>query len=128
MTTGLDLMHYTDVSGFLDKSGNMEECGIIYDTKILCHSAAARDSVLKKLELVAKYTEEEEKGTFTFWVCKSLDDDAQIRIFERYENFETMKKHQTSETIVDFWMEAKDEIKSMEGRCYVPNHKGWLHR
>jgi hypothetical protein len=28
MTTGLDLTHYEDTSGFLDKPGNMKECGV----------------------------------------------------------------------------------------------------
>ncbi|KAH8655078.1 hypothetical protein BGZ60DRAFT_532700 [Tricladium varicosporioides] len=127
MTTGLDLTHYSDVSGFLDKSGKLDECGIIYDTRILCHSATSRDYVLRKLEEVSKHAEQE-KGTFTFWVLKSLDHEDQVRIFERYENFEAMQTHQGSACMVDFWMCTKDEIKSMEGRTYVPNFKGWLHR
>ncbi|KAF4634269.1 hypothetical protein G7Y89_g3852 [Cudoniella acicularis] len=126
MTTGLDLTHYTDVSGFLDKSGKLDECGIIFDTKILCHSAAAREYVLKKLQVVSKHAGGEEKGTYTFWVLKSLDHDDEVRIFERYESFEAMQAHQRSSIIVDFWMEAKDEIKSMDGRTYVPNHKATL--
>jgi hypothetical protein len=28
MTTGLDLTHYEDTAGFLDKPGDMTECGV----------------------------------------------------------------------------------------------------
>jgi hypothetical protein len=39
MTTGLDLTHYEDVAGFLDKatplnSKEIKECGVFYDTRI----------------------------------------------------------------------------------------------
>ena len=128
MSTGFDLTHFTEASGFLDKSGNLKECAIIYDTRILCASASACDSVLKKLAAVAKHAEKEEQGTYTFLVLKSLDNENSIRIFERYESWEALEIHQNSKDLIDLLLGSKEEIKSLEGRPYVPNLKGWLHR
>jgi len=128
MTTGLDLTHYEDTSGFLDRSGTCIEGEIFYDTRILCHNSQARESVVEKLSSISKYVEEEEKSTYTFWVLKSLDKDDEIRIFERYQSWGSMETHQKSQKLLDFWFGTKKEIKSMEGRTFVPNGKGWLHR
>ena len=128
MTTGLDLAHYEDTSGFLDRSGTCAEGDIIYDTRILCHNSQARECVVEKLSAIAEYVQEEEKGTHTFWVLKSLDQDDEVRIFERYQSWNSMETHQNSQKLLEFWYGTKKEIKSMEGRAFVPNGKGWLHR
>ena len=125
--SNLDLAHYQDISGFLDKSGTNEECGIIHDTKILCTSPVARDIVLKKLGSVVDSARKEE-GTQTFLVLKSLDAEDQVRIFERYKNWDAFETHQNMDVLKSFWLSSKDEVKSLEGRTYVPNLKGWLSR
>lgn len=128
MSIGLDLTHYTETSGFLDKSGNCKECGVMYDTRIECQSPQARDAVLAKLAVNAQHAEKNEEGTYTFFVLKSLDNETQVRIFERYASWEAMEAHQKDAKMVNFWLSSKGEIKSLEGRAYVPNGKGWLHR
>lgn len=127
MSTGLDLTHYTEVAGFLDKSAHCRECAIIYDTRIECQSPQDRDAVLTKLAAVAQHAEQNEDGTYTFLVLKSLDNGEHVRVFERYASWEAMEAHQKGDKLVSFWLGSKGEIKSMEGRTYVPNHKGWLH-
>lgn len=127
MSTGLDLTHYTETSGFLDRSTNCRECGVIYDTRIKCNTPQDRDAVLTKLAEVAQYAKEEEEDTYTYFVLKSLDNEIDVRIFERYANWEAMQSHQKSAVLGRFWSGSKEEIKSMEGRAYVPNNKGWLH-
>ena len=63
MTTGLDLTHYEDASGFLDKPGNCKECGVIRDTRIYC-ADNRRDQVLSGLKAVAEAVEKDEPGTY----------------------------------------------------------------
>ena len=128
MSTGFDLTHFTEAAGFLDKSGTAKECAIIHDTKIVCASGTARDAVLTKLAAVAAHAEREEPGTYTFLVLKSLDNDDHVRIFERYASWEALETHQRGGGWVSLLLGAKEEIKSLEGRPYVPNLKGWLHR
>lgn len=128
MSTGLDLTHYTDVSGFLDKTGKSTECTVIHDTKILCASSSARDVVLNKLAAIAEHAEKEEKGTYTFYVLKCLDHNNQIRIFERYASWDALDIHQKNPALTKLWLGSKEEIRSLEGRTYSPNNKGWLHR
>ena len=70
MTTGLDLTHYEDVGGFLDKAtapgaAAIKECGVFYDTRITAQ-AGRRDEVVAGLRKVADHVETEEEGT-----CKS---------------------------------------------------------
>lgn len=127
MSTGLALTHYTEVAGFLDKSENCRECAVIYDTRIECYGPQAREVVLAKLAAIAKHAETEEEGTYTFSVLRSLDNHTQVRIFERYASWEAMEAHQRSDKMVSFWLGSKGDISNMEGRPYVPNHKGWLH-
>ncbi|KAL5350354.1 hypothetical protein ACLOAV_003921 [Pseudogymnoascus australis] len=112
MSTGLDLTHYTETSGFLDKSANCRECKIIYDTRIVCNSAEDRDTILAKLAAVAKHAEEKEEDTYTFLVQKSLDNETHVRIFERYASWAAMESHQKSSVLVNFWLGSKGEIKS----------------
>jgi quinol monooxygenase YgiN len=128
MAIGFDLTHYTEVLGFLDKSKSAAECAVIYDTKIICSSALARDTLLSRLEPIAEHAESEEKGTYTFWVLKSLDEEDQLRIFERYESWDALQLHQKAPALAKLWLDSKDEVKSMEGRAYAPNLKGWLNR
>ncbi|RDW64241.1 hypothetical protein BP5796_10743 [Coleophoma crateriformis] len=127
MSCGLDLTHYTQTSGFLDKSQSAVECQVIHDTKIACASSQARAVVLERLASIAA-REEKQKGTYTFVVLKSLDTETEVRIFERYESFEALEAHKSSKEVVEFWLGSKEQIKSMEGRAYVPNNKGWLTR
>ncbi|KAJ5670865.1 uncharacterized protein N7477_006228 [Penicillium maclennaniae] len=127
MSTGLDLTHYTETAGFLDKSGDCRECGVIYDTRIECQTPHDRNAVLAKLAAIAGHVEKDENDTYTFLVLKSLDTETHVRIFERYASWEAMEAHQRGEKLVDFWLGCKGEIKSMEGRPYAPNRKGWLH-
>ncbi|BCS17267.1 putative quinol monooxygenase [Aspergillus puulaauensis] len=127
MSTGLDLTHYTETAGFLDKPGNCQGCEIIYDTRIECHAQQDRSTILDKLAVIAEHIEEHEDGTSTFLVLKSLDSETQMRIFERYASWDAMLAHQKGDKLVDLWLGSKAGIKSMEGRAYVPNGKGWLH-
>jgi quinol monooxygenase YgiN len=128
MAIGFDLTHYTEVSGFLDKSGRAAECAVIYDTKIVCASAFARDTILSRLESIAEHAEGEESGTYTFWVLRSLENEEEVRIFERYESWEALELHQKAPGLINFWLDSKEEVRSMEGRAYAPNLKGWLNR
>ena len=127
MAIGFDLTHYREASGFLDKTKKAVECEVIYDTKILCSSKEARGTILSRLASIANHAENEEIGTYSYWVLESLDHDDQVRIFERYESWDALEAHQKAPSLVSFWLESKDEIKSMEGRAYAPNLKGWLH-
>lgn len=127
MAIGFDLTHYEEAFGFLDKTKKAVECEVMYDTKILCSSEGAREIVLSKLATIAEYAAEAESGTYSYWVLKSLDHDDQVRIFERYESWDALESHQKAPGLVSFWLESKEDIKSMEGRAYAPNLKGWLH-
>jgi quinol monooxygenase YgiN len=128
MSIGLDLTHYEDRSGFLDRSVNYKEAEIFYDTRITTKSAAATTTLLEKLAKLAKYVDDNEEGAYTFLVVKSLDSEDEIRIFERYESWDAFQKHLASKELADLLLGSKEEIKSLEGRTYVPNQKGWLHR
>jgi quinol monooxygenase YgiN len=123
----LDLTHYEDVAGFLDKPGDMKECGVFYDTRITCANGK-RDQVLAGLTKVASHVEREEPGTYTFLVLRSLDTEDGARVFERYESRAKMEEHWKGKALLEFFTANKEQIKSMEGRSYVPNGYGWLHR
>ncbi|TKA81100.1 hypothetical protein B0A49_00395 [Cryomyces minteri] len=127
MTTGLDLTHYENTSGFLDKPGDRKECGIIYDTRITAKEGK-RDEVLGSLAKLAQWAEKNEDDTYTFLVLKSLDNDTQVRVFERYATRKALEAHQSAKEVLDFFMGSKDIIASVEGRGYTPNGAGWLHR
>jgi len=126
MTTGLDLTHYEDVAGYLDKA-DMKECGIFHDTRITA-AAGERDEVVARLKKLAKWVEENEKDTFTYLVLKSLDNDDQVRVFERYASKKALEAHQSGKELLNLLVDSKEIIKSMEGRGYIPNGHGWLHR
>jgi len=72
--------------------------------------------------------EREEKGTYTYLVLRSLDTEDGVRVFERYASKEAMEEHWKGKVLLEFFMGSKEIIKSMEGRSYVPNGYGWLHR
>ena len=126
MTTGLDLTHYEDVGGFLDKA-DMRECGIIYDTRIKS-ARGKRDEVLNRFKTLSQWVEKNESGTYTFLVLKSLDNDSGVRIFERYENKSALVEHMSGQKLLETFMDSKEIIASMEGRGYSPCGFGWLHR
>jgi len=127
MITGLDLTHFEDVSGYEDKPGDKRECGIFYVTQIWTQPGK-RDEVLKKLADLAKWVEKNEEGAYTFLVLKSLDDENYIRIWERYATRKDLEAHLSAKEVLDFFISSKDIIKSVEGRGYIPNGAGWLHR
>ena len=126
MNTGLDLTHYEDTAGFLDKA-DMKECGIFYDTRITAVEGK-RDEVLQGLQCLAETVKREEKDTYTFLVLRSLDNEHGVRIFERYATKGALEEHWRGKALLDFWSSSKSIIKSMEGRGYIPNGWGWLHR
>lgn len=126
MTTGLDLTHYEDVAGYLDKA-EMKECGVFWDTRITVVEGK-REEVLARLGKWAQWVQENEEGTFTYLVLKSLDTEDGVRIFERYASRKALEAHQSSKAYVELLMGTKELVKSMEGRGYIPNGHGWLHR
>lgn len=127
MTTGLDLTHYEDVGGYLDKPADKRECGIFYDTRITA-AQGKREEVIKGLRGVAEWVEKNEEGTYTYLVLRSLDGEDGVRVFERYKSKEALEKHWKGQKLLDFLMGSKELIRSMEGRGYIPNGHGWLHR
>ncbi|KAF2842009.1 hypothetical protein M501DRAFT_1028790 [Patellaria atrata CBS 101060] len=127
LMTGLDLMHYEDVGGYLDKYNDMRECEIFYDTRLKIKPEKCEE-VLAKLVKLADWTKENEKDTYTFLVLKSLDNDHDVRIFERYATRTALEAHQQAKKVIDCFQSSKDLILSMEGRGYIPNGDGWLHR
>lgn len=126
MVTGLDLVHYEDVCGFLDKA-NMKECGVIWETRIWTHPGQ-QQKVLDDLAVLAAWVEKNEPETYTFLVHKGLDFENEIRILERYQTRDALEAHQGRKEVVDFFMSNKEAIRSMVGGGYVPNGLGWLHR
>jgi len=132
MTTGLDLMHYSCIGGYIDKPADQHECEIMQDTRISCISATARVAVSFKLAKLAKSIEaaegKESNGVYTWMAFSSLDDDTSMRIFARFKSRDAMEMHIRRKYMAEFWSESKEEIKQMEWRCYLPNGKGWLHR
>jgi quinol monooxygenase YgiN len=126
MTTGLDLTHFEDTAGFVDKTKDMRECEIFYVTQIWCKEGK-REEVLKRLGKLAKWVEGNEGDTYTFSVLKSLDRDDYVRVFERYATRKALEEHMARKEVLEFFMGSKDLIKSMEGRGYTPNGAGWLH-
>jgi quinol monooxygenase YgiN len=127
MTTGLDLTHFEDVGGFLDKPGDKKECGIFTVTKFLAKKGK-REELIKKLVELARHVEESEKDTYTSLVLKSLDNETDIRTFERYASRKALEEHTASKEVINCLMGSKDEISSMESRSFIPNGRGWLHR
>src|ERR1700761_6852349 len=90
MTTGLDLMHYSCIGGYIDMPGDQRECEIMQDTRISCISATARVVLLSKLAELAKSIEaaegKESNGVYTWMAFSSLDDDTSVRVFARFKS------------------------------------------
>jgi len=102
MTTGLDLSHYEDVGGFLDRYGDKQECEAMVDLRITCNPAM-RVKVLEKLTLLAKdIAQSSLKGTLTFFVLKSLDCDRGIRVFQRFGTWKALTEQTSSKSVLDF--------------------------
>ncbi|KAI1611654.1 hypothetical protein EDD36DRAFT_489806 [Exophiala viscosa] len=128
MTTGLDLTHYEDVDGsFLDKPGDSREAAVIYDSRIKCHPGR-REVVVQRLSALARSIELHLEDTWTFMVLKSLDNDHEVRVFQRSGTWEGAEELESYEPRLKTILDSKDEIASLEGRAFVPNKKGWLHR
>jgi quinol monooxygenase YgiN len=132
MTTGLDLAHYRSVGGFLDLPGDKCECEIMQDTRIVCKSADARKSVLERLQKLTKTIQasEEKKssGVLTYMAFESLDNDIAVRLYGRYATRDSMESFLRRSDVLNFWMQSKNDVATMESRGYLPNGKGWLHR
>jgi len=129
MTTGLDLSHYEDVGGFLDRYNDKRECEVMVDVRITCNDSETRAKVLGKLSSLAEdIAHSSMRGTLTFLVLKSLDKDQGVRVFQRFESWKALTEQTGSKAVLDFWLGSKEEVMSMESQCYVPNGKGWLHR
>jgi quinol monooxygenase YgiN len=133
MTTGLDLMHYGYVGGYLDKPGDSRECEIMQDTRITAVSPEARKTISSRLAQLAKSIEANEDGIYTWMAFYSHDDDVSLRVYTRFATRAAMEKYQGRKDVLDLWAASKDDIKQMEWRCYLPNStpqqkKGWLHR
>ncbi|PGH19677.1 hypothetical protein AJ80_03832 [Polytolypa hystricis UAMH7299] len=122
MPTGLDLTHYEDVSGFLDKPGNLKECEIIWDTRLRV-KPEKRDAILEKLAGLAKWVEANEPGAYSFLVHKATDKgrEGEIRILERYATRAALEAHQSAKEVLDFFFSNKDDIIQLENHGYLPN-------
>ena len=131
-TMDLYLNHYTVVGGFLDRDGDMKECGVMKGTRIVCKSPSARGEVLSRLQALTTGVQEGEKvkreGLLTFMGFECLDNEVGARIFVRFESREVMEAFVRMEDVLGFWRECKENVASMEQHLYVPNGKGWLHR
>lgn len=127
MTTGLDLTHYDIAAGYIDKPGDMRECAIFYVTKIVAR-VGKRNEILEKLKYLAEIVEKNEEETWTFQVLRSLDNEEEIKIFERYATRKALEDHMSSKVVLDAFISSKDIIASLEGRGYTPNGAGWLHK
>lgn len=128
MTTGFDITHYEEVAGsFLDKPGDRRECAIMYDSRIKC-KPGKRDVVLDKFSALARTIESDLEDIWTFMVLKSLDNDTELRIFQRYASWKGLDEQESFEPRLSTLIEIKEEITSMEGRAFVPCGDGWLHR
>ena len=131
-TTDLDLNHYSAVGGFLDRDGDKKECAIMQDTRIGCKSAEAREEVVKRLQALCSKMQDSVKssadGVLTFMAFSCLDNETGARMYSRFESREAMETFLRRKDVLDFWMESKGDIASMEARGYLPNGKGWLHR
>jgi hypothetical protein len=131
MSTGFDLNHYSLIGGFLDAPGDKTECGIMYDTKITCKSASARDVVRDRLAALAKQVEQgnDASKVYTWMAFEGLDNDRDLRIYGRYKDKKAMDELNARDELVEFWKQSRDnEIETIAQRGYVPNGKGWLHR
>ncbi|CAG9983919.1 unnamed protein product [Clonostachys byssicola] len=129
MTTGLDLTHYSAVGGFLDRSRQKNECGVMHDIQIRCKDKAARTELLGALKLLCGLVDDAEGQdgkVQTFLGLQSLDNEEGARIYARYESREVWEAWLRSSLIKTFWEAAKPNVSSMEARAYAPNGKGWL--
>ncbi|KAK5400853.1 hypothetical protein LTR06_011164 [Exophiala xenobiotica] len=128
MTTGLDLTHYEDVDGsFLDKPGDGREAAVIYDSRIKCHPRK-REAVVQRLSALSRKFESDWTIRGHFMVLKSLDTDHEVRLFQRYGTWKPLEEQETYGPRLNAFFDSKEEIASLEGRAFVPNKEGWLHR
>lgn len=132
MSTGLDLVHFQPVAGFLDRSGKRTECAVIHDVQILCHNGEARAKMVEELRKLCAQVEgmQGDKGqdgeVLSFVGLISLDDEIRARIFARYKSREAWEAWQRSPLVRGFWEDVKPQVASMQARPYAPNGKGWL--
>ncbi|KXJ93103.1 hypothetical protein Micbo1qcDRAFT_174205 [Microdochium bolleyi] len=136
MTTGLDLAYYSYAAGFLDRPGDRRECGVMHDMRIHCTTAEGRGIVETALRdqvepglLRMEGGGAVENGVYTWLVCRSNNDDREVRVYSRFRSAEDLERYLRMPEVQQFWREhGQKEVATMEQRGYVPNHKGWLHR
>ncbi|OAA53983.1 hypothetical protein SPI_09190 [Niveomyces insectorum RCEF 264] len=133
MATGFDLQHYNRVAGFLDLSGDSTPCGLMYDTRVVCKSAATRDTVLARLIALGPAIETSglaKNGAILTWMAfASQDHDNDARIFARFRDKTGLDAYNRLSAVLEFWAVGKEnDIDKIEQRGYVENGKGWLHR
>ncbi|KJR83762.1 uncharacterized protein SPSK_00166 [Sporothrix schenckii 1099-18] len=133
MTTGFDLQHYARVGGFLDRPGDGRACGFMYDVKIKCTSAEARDRVAARLTALAPAIEAaaptQDGGILTWVAFASQDVDTDARLLMRFRDKAAFHAYTKLPAVLDFWAAGKEEdVDKMEQRGYVENGKGWLRR
>jgi len=131
MTTGLDLAYYSFAAGFLDRPGDRRECGVMHDMRTHCTTAEGRRVVEDALreQVGPAVSKDGGGGVYTWLVCRSDDDDREVRLYSRFRSSEDLERYLRMPEVKTFWREhGQNEVATMEQRGYVPNHKGWLHR
>ncbi|KAK2811440.1 hypothetical protein FQN50_002063 [Emmonsiellopsis sp. PD_5] len=125
LTTPPDVPVYETVHGFLDKTTDMKECGLIWDMKIVT-APGKREMVLQRLKELAGWVEQNELDTYTFLVHKGVGEgvENEVRILERYASRDALEARQNAEPVVDFFAASKEEIVRLDGHGYVPNDAG----
>lgn len=84
-----------------------------------------RDALLEGLVKFANtYVKNEEKETLTYCVCKSLDDDVTITVFERYTGKPAYEAHMGSDGFKSLTADVGQHIADMKtgGYKYVLGH------
>ncbi|KAK2795157.1 hypothetical protein FQN52_006083 [Onygenales sp. PD_12] len=96
LTTPPDVPMYETIHGFLDKTTDMKECGLIWDTKIAT-ATGKRETVLQRLKELAGWVEANEPDTYTFLVHRAVGEGAEneVRILERYASRDGMDWRRT---------------------------------
>ncbi|KAI0160224.1 hypothetical protein GGR57DRAFT_499638 [Xylariaceae sp. FL1272] len=130
MTTGLDLLHFEKVGGYIDRRNDLSSCAVMKDTRIKAQSASSQEAIVEAMKTLSNKIEQDKEceGVLTFATFKSLDNEVDGRIFARWDTREKMEWFSRRADVLRFWAGIKDHVEQMEWRNYVENGKGWLHR
>ncbi|KAK2743337.1 hypothetical protein FQN55_007272 [Onygenales sp. PD_40] len=71
LTTPPDVPMYETIHGFLDKTTDMKECGLIWDMKIAT-APGKQEAVLQRPKELAGWVGENEPDTYTFLVHRAV--------------------------------------------------------